>query len=101
MRITVQSAGLKAMSFLPRLLAAVPGNVLRWLGRLCPPRFFDGEHAFRLEEEDGGTRLVHSETFRGLLLWVISVDRFRDDFTAMNLALHDPARAQGGAAGAR
>ena len=88
-RITVQPKGQKAMSFRPRVLAAVPGQELRWLGRLGLPRIFDGEHSFRLVPHGGGTRLVHAETFRGILLWVMSVDRFRADFTAMNLALRD------------
>jgi hypothetical protein len=81
--------GGKPMTFRPRVLVADPGRELRWLGRLGLPRLFDGEHFFRLEATDTGTRLVHGETFRGLLLWVMSVDRFRADFTAMNLALHE------------
>jgi hypothetical protein len=101
LRITVQPEGQKAMSFRPRVLSAVPGRELRWLGRLGLPRLFDGEHSFRLEARNGGTRLVHSETFRGLLLWVMSVDRFRADFTAMNLALHDRVVALGAVAGTR
>jgi hypothetical protein len=79
----------KPMTFHPRVLVADPGRELRWLGRLGLPRLFDGEHFFRLEATDTGTRLVHGETFRGLLLWVMSVDRFRADFTAMNLALRE------------
>lgn len=82
-------AGGSAMTFRPRVLVANPARELRWIGRLGLPRIFDGEHYFRLEPHGSGTRLVHGETFRGLLLWVMKVDRFRDDFTAMNLALRD------------
>jgi hypothetical protein len=88
-RITIQPKGQKAMTFHPRILAAVPRQELRWLGRLGLPRIFDGEHSFRLAPHGSGTHLVHAETFRGILLWVMSVDRFRADFTAMNLALRD------------
>jgi hypothetical protein len=86
---TMHPQGGKPMTFRPTVLVADPGRELRWLGRLGLPRFFDGEHYFRLEATDTGTRLVHGETFRGLLLWVMSTDRFRADFTAMNLALRD------------
>jgi hypothetical protein len=85
----IQPAGQSAMTFRPRILVADTARELRWLGRLGLPRIFDGEHYFRLEATATGTRLVHGETFRGLLLWVMKVDRFRDDFTAMNLALRD------------
>jgi hypothetical protein len=81
--------GGRPMTFRPRVLVADPGRELRWLGRLGLPRIFDGEHFFRLEATGDGTRMVHGETFRGLLLWVMGVERFRADFTAMNLALRD------------
>lgn len=82
-------AGGSEMTFRPKVLVADPARELRWLGRLGLPRIFDGEHYFRLEAHGAGTRLIHGETFRGLLLWVMKVDRFRSDFTAMNLALRD------------
>lgn len=85
----IHPAGQSAMTFRPRVLVADPARELRWLGRLGLPRIFDGEHYFRLEANATGTRLVHGETFRGLLLWGMKVDRFREDFTAMNLALRD------------
>lgn len=88
-------AGGSAMTFRPKVLMADPARELRWLGRLGLPRIFDGEHYFRLEARGPGTRLVHGETFRGLLLWVMKVNRFRDDFTAMNLALRDRVVALG------
>ena len=88
-------AGGSAMTFRPKVLVADPARELRWLGRLGLPRLFDGEHYFRLVPHGTGTRLVHGEAFRGLLLWVMKVDRFRDDFTAMNLSLRDRVIALG------
>lgn len=79
--------GGKPMTFRPRVLSAIPGGELRWLGSLGITRIFDGEHAFRLVPEGSGTRLLHSESFRGLLLWVMKVDRFAEDFARMNTAL--------------
>jgi hypothetical protein len=75
------------MTFRPTVLKVVPERELRWLGRLFLPRVFDGEHYFVLEERDGGTRLVHGERFRGVLLWSIDAEEFRADFEAMNEAL--------------
>ena len=79
--------GSRPMTFRPTVLVAEPGRELRWLGRLGLPGLFDGEHAFRLVPKDGGTLLLHNETFHGVLLWVMNTDRFRADFTAMNDAL--------------
>lgn len=75
------------ITFHPRVLVARPGRELRWLGRLGLPRLFDGEHYFLLAPEHGGTRLVQGESFRGILLWVMDVERFRAAFERANEAL--------------
>jgi hypothetical protein len=92
--IAVHPAGGRAMTFRPRVLVADPARELRWLGRLVLPGLFDGEHSFRLMPEREGTRLIHAETFRGLLVGLVDINRFRADFTAMNEALK--ARAERG-----
>ena len=81
------------MTFHPRVLVAEPGQELRWLGRLGVPRLFDGEHYFRLIPEGDGTRLIHGERFRGLLLWVMDVRQFRPSFECANAALKTRAEA--------
>ncbi len=75
------------MTFRPRVLVANPGREQRWLGRLILPGIFDGEHSFRLVPLREATRLIHAETFRGALVWLIDTYRFRADFTALNEAL--------------
>lgn len=77
------------MTFRPSVLVADPARELRWLGSLGLPRVFDGEHYFIMTAEGTGTRLVHGESFRGLLLWVMSVEGFRKDFDTMNEALRE------------
>ncbi|MEW9533728.1 SRPBCC family protein [Microbispora sp. NPDC049125] len=69
-RLTVRiaSPGGKSMTFQPRLLTAEPGRALRWKGTLALPRLFDGVHEFLIGPEGAGTRLVHRETFSGLLV---------------------------------
>jgi hypothetical protein len=47
-------------------LAVEPNAELRWSAGL--PGVIGGEHSFTLTPADGGTRLVQSETFRGLLV---------------------------------
>src|SRR5262249_2987257 len=58
----------RGSTFTPKVLAAIPGQELRWLGKLGPGGLFDGEHFFILTTNaDGTTRLTHGETFSGLL----------------------------------
>lgn len=68
LRVTLAAPGDKGIGFAPRVLAAEPGAVLRWRGRLLLPGLFDGVHEFVLRPQDGGTRLVHAEDFSGVLV---------------------------------
>jgi len=84
----------RGMTFTPRVLVARPAVELRWRGRLVAPRLMDAEHSFVLHPTaDGGTRVVHAETFRGIAMWVFRAETFRPDFAAMNAALK--ARVEG------
>ncbi|KAB1197544.1 MULTISPECIES: SRPBCC domain-containing protein [Haloferax] len=63
-----------------------------WLGHLVVPGLFDGEHRFRLEPLDGGTRtrFEHRETFSGILAGItlrFIGDQTKAGFEAMNEAL--------------
>lgn len=91
-RLTMFTPSGGTMTFRPRVLVADPGRELRWLGRLGLPRLFDGEHYFHLIRDEDGTRLIHGERFRGLLLWGIDVHQFRAGFEAGNAKLR--ARAE-------
>ena len=87
LRLTMRTPSGRQMTFRPHVLVADPARELRWLGRLGLPRLFDGEHYFRLVPEKGGTRLMHGERFRGMLLWVMNVQQFKAGFEAANAAL--------------
>jgi hypothetical protein len=68
-RITLRSvhpASGRMMTVKPKLVAAEPGVELRWAASL--PGIMRGEHSFSLSLVSGGTRLVQSENFRGLLV---------------------------------
>jgi hypothetical protein len=85
--------GGRAMTFRPTVLAARPGELLRWIGRLVVPGIFDGTHQFALEDLGGHTRLTQSETFRGLLVPFTgkTIARTEADFNALNRALKERA----------
>ena len=75
------------MDISPNVLIVEPREEFRWKGILLVPGIFDGEHFFKLEPRNGGTRLVHGESFSGLLLWVFDLNVMKDDFNAMNQGL--------------
>ena len=82
--------GQKGMTFRPKVLAAEPARELRWKGTVIIPGIFDGEHVFRLEPHNGGTRLHHGETFSGLipaLMSPASLAPIEAGFRSMNEAL--------------
>src|SRR5260370_42638373 len=56
----------RAMTFRPKGLAAEPGRLLRWIGRLIVPGLFDRTPQFALEDMGGHTRRTQSETLRGV-----------------------------------
>src|SRR5260370_4648078 len=58
----------RAMTFRPKVLAAEPGLLLRWIGRLIMPGLFDGTHQFALEDIGGPTPPTPSATLRALLV---------------------------------
>lgn len=95
LKLTAHFEGGKVMKFQPIVKAAEPSKELRWLGRLLLPGIFDGEHRFQLEALEGGrTKLLHSETFRGILVGMVSTDKFENDFKAMNAALKQRVESQ-------
>ena len=53
------------MTVRPKIVVVEPGVELRWSAGL--PGIIGGEHSFALTPRNGGTLLVQSESFRGLL----------------------------------
>jgi hypothetical protein len=89
--------GQKPMTFKPKVLRADPGRELRWLGRLLIPGLFDGEHYFQMEPSDAGTRFVHGEIFRGILIGMLDFAKTEAAFKALNEGLK--RKAEGAATG--
>ncbi len=95
-RITLRGAhpvSGRLMTVKPKITVAEPGVELRWVASL--PGIISGEHSFALTPADGGTRLVQSETLRGLLAALSgkAVTGTERSFHAMNEALRK--RAEG------
>jgi hypothetical protein len=94
--LRIQPPGGRAMTFRPTVTVLEDGCRLEWLGRLGIPGIFDGRHSFELTAlPDGGTRLVQSETFTGVLVpFMRSVlDSTGAGFAMMNEALRERAEA--------
>ena len=67
--VHLHADGGHGMTFKPTVLAAAPGEELRWLGKLGFHGIADGEHFFILTtNDDGTTRLNHGERFSGVLV---------------------------------
>jgi hypothetical protein len=77
----------RPMTIRPKLLAVQPGAELRWVSSL--PGIIGGEHSFTLTAVGAGTRLVQSETFRGVLVALSgkTIAAAEADFAALNGAL--------------
>jgi hypothetical protein len=88
--IGLQAPGGRVYGFRPTLRVVDHEREIRWLGKLGPGGFFDGEHSLRLEPvETARTRFVQSERFSGILVPFLrgTVAGAAAGFTAMNAAL--------------
>ncbi|MGH1335019.1 MAG: SRPBCC family protein [Aureispira sp.] len=85
------SAQIQNMRFRPIIIQYQPQRELRWLGKLLVKGLFDGEHVFRLEEQqDGSTILHHEEYFSGLLVPLFArqlEQQTKASFVSMNQAI--------------
>jgi hypothetical protein len=88
--LRLEPPGGRGTTMRPTVTEVDPGRTFEWLGHLGVPGLFDGRHRFELVAIDGGTRLIHREAFRGVL--VRPLRRMLDGptkagFEAMNAAL--------------
>jgi hypothetical protein len=86
-KLTVRFRG--GMTLRPTITEARDGAVLEWLGKLVVPGLVDGRHRFDLVPEAGGTRLVHSEEFTGVLVPLVkrALTKVERSFAEFNAAL--------------
>ncbi len=101
--LTMQPLGGRATTLRPRLVEVDVPRRLRWRGALGVPGLMDAEHTFTLEPRGIGTRLIHQEDFRGVLVPFLAASLDRNTlpaFVAMNQALksraeHTASRTRG------
>jgi hypothetical protein len=103
-KLTVRmgASGGRGMAFKPTVLAARPGEELRWLGKLGFGGIVDGEHFFILDRNaDGTTHLTHGERYSGALVALtkpfLNKEKNQPGYESFNQALkqrvesiHDP-----------
>lgn len=89
--------GDKTYVFKPRILELEAPHRFSWLGSLWFRGLFDGRHQFGIEDlGDGQVKLVHSETFSGILSGMILRkirEETRNNFIRMNEALKKRAES--------
>lgn len=94
----MQPPGGKAMTIKPAVTAVEPAQTFEWLGHFGVSGVFDGRHRFELQTTpSGGTRLLHSEQFDGVLVRFLrkTLDsQTKSGFEAMNAALKTRAEAE-------
>ena len=78
----------------PKILVVEPGVELTWKATI--PGLMGGTHRFELSPVDNGTRLVQSETFRGLLVPLSGklLAGLEGDYAALNRALKQRVEEQ-------
>ena len=85
LNITIYLSSGSKMSFKPKLLVVDQDRELRWRGRLIVKGLLDGAHYWVLARNaSGGTDIVHGETFKGLLVWIIKPEQLKIEFERMN-----------------
>ena len=93
-RVTLKSvhpASGRLMTVKVKVLAAEPATELRWASSL--PGIITGEHSFTLTAAGNGTRLVQTETYRGLLarMSAQTISATQAAFQALNQAIKQRA----------
>ena len=88
----------KAMTFKPKVLVFEENKEFRWIGKLFFKGVFDGEHYYRLiDNQDGTTTFIHGEKFRGFLVGLMGsiLDNTEKGFKMMNEALKKEVEKEG------
>ena len=87
----------KPMTIKPKCIKVEGKRQFTWLGKMIIPGIFDGEHSFKMREiDEGKTKFVHCENFKGLLLpmlWKMLNTKTIKGFELMNTALKARAEA--------
>ena len=89
-KVKIEPENGNGMTFQPVVIAFNPEKELRRLGKLFIKGLLDGEHQFKLiDNQDGTTTFFHTEIFSGLLvsLFKTKLTSTKKDFERMNIEL--------------
>lgn len=87
-KVTIQPAESKPMTFKPKVLTFEANKQLSWVGHLLFTGLFDGLHKFELfDNGDGTTTFKQSESFSGILVGLLNLENTKKGFEAMNATL--------------
>ena len=92
LEVRMEPPGGMAATFRPSVTVADAPHRLEWLGKLLFKGLFDGRHRFEIEATSGGTNLIQSEEFSGVLVPLLarSLDKStRAGFELMNTAIKE------------
>lgn len=92
LEVRLRPPGRREMVIHPKVIRALKGRELRWIGRVLVAGLFDGEHRFTIEPlADGQIRFVQAEVFFGLLVPLLPgvIADAERGFAAMNRALKE------------
>jgi hypothetical protein len=90
LEVKMKLPGGSATRIRPTVTVVEPGGRFEWLGHLGVRGLFDGRHRFELQKSSGGTRLIQSEVFTGILAPIFARllgNRTKEGFETMNAAL--------------
>ena len=97
LNVTMSIEGREPATFKPTVLSVVENEKFCWRGSLAIPGMFQGTHYFNLEKfEDGKTRFIQGEIFKGLMVKTILRrigKQTLDGFQKMNQALKENAES--------
>lgn len=88
----------RSMTFRSTVVTVDPERELRWKGHYFVKGLFEGEHFFRLEQTECGTRVVHGENFSGMAVKIMGgvLTQMARGFVFMNQALRRRVLSQAG-----
>jgi hypothetical protein len=94
--VHIQPSDQRGITLHPKVLSAIPGQELKWLGHLLVPGIFDGERHFLIQENNvHRVTLVQEEAFKGVLVPFTGkmLEKTKQGFVRMNEALKSRAEA--------
>lgn len=92
--VRIEPSNGNGLTFKAVVIAYEPEKEIRWLGKFFIKGLLDGEHQFKLiDNQNGTTTFIHTETFNGILVYLLkkNLTNTKSSFEEMNRALKELA----------